>query len=167
MWSYTHYQPAFAHPTHVSHLIPLLGWTGTQETLLTAMAEAHARAERHHQSFGLGAPGPYDLLVHPRAGSCSLVLVLHGRPMDALTSEEATRLLPIIGGNGCGPDDSTALLDDVRHSLALAQAYRVPVELCYASLCNLFVQPTGHWIVTHPESFFLVTLDQGPAPGLN
>lgn len=133
---------------HLSHLFLPLGFPSmTVEELLRRIDETHALGAPDHLTLGLNALGSHELLIHPNKDFVTLVLTFQKQPFSALTLEIASRLMPIIGNNGCGPDSPAALLTDLEVTRHIATVLQRPVSHTYASLCDVLLFPDGQWLI--------------------
>lgn len=133
---------------HLSHLFHPLGFPSmTVDELLDRIEATQALCQKEGRSIGLNAPGSHELLMHPNKECVTLLLTFSKQPLSTLTLDMATRLIPIIGNNGCGPDSPAALIEDLTITLHTAILLNRPVSHTYASLCDVLLFPDKHWLV--------------------
>ena len=135
---------------HLSHLAFPLAWPHGWEALAEAIDAVGAIAARRHESVALGGSGPYDILLHP-AGSFALFPNIdqgRGWPDAAMCAT----LIPLIGNNGCGPNDEAELIAEFAEALRDARELGRPVLIGgHAGLYSPLVKPCGAWLLL-PEA---------------
>lgn len=157
---FTRYRSSIGTRLHLSHLLPYLPQFRTWPALVDAIHLTQALVRGHdYQSMGLGSPGPFELMIHGGHHYASLHTLWQGRPFHEWTQDQARALLSLIGNNGCGPESADDLYREFLETSAMAQLHQRPVSLCYASLAELIIQPSGLWhlVSRHHTTFELLT----------
>jgi hypothetical protein len=135
--------------THLSHLLHPLRWPGKAEDLAATMDRVFDLTGHFTMAFGLGAPGPYDLLLMPNRNHFSIYpnIEQHRRVGD-VDARLAASFIPLIGDNGCGPDDPEQIVDDLNQALAAATRFDLPVcATGYGGLYEVIVKPDASWLM--------------------
>lgn len=153
---------------HISHLLPVIAWEHGWEALVEAMEAVWEISSQRTKSIALGGSGPYDLLLMPRQPLFQIFPNIdQGRRVGDFDAAGAADLIPLIGNNGCGPDQPEDLLEEFAWALALAKEIGRPVTI--GGHCGLYeplIKPDGSWLLL-PEipTRELVIFDQGKVDG--
>lgn len=157
---FSRYRSSMGTHIHLSHLLPYLPQFHSWQELADRILATHAMVRNHDcRSIGLGSPGPFELMIHGGSYYASLHSLWQGRPWQEWTHDQARSQLALVGQNGCGPDSADDLYNDFLDTYAVAQHLQRPVSLCYASLAELIIQPSGLWYLVsrHHTTFELLT----------